>query len=79
MSNCTHDLPERETAVADGYCPMCLVSTIEELQANYNELIFSVEKKHLNETRHETALRYIQQRERGDSNVAQSAPPKDKR
>ena len=33
MSDCTHDLSERETAVADGYCPMCLVSTIEQQEA----------------------------------------------
>jgi len=44
MSNCTHDLSERETAVADGYCPMCLVSTIEKLQTRVEELVGLYEK-----------------------------------
>ena len=38
MSDCTHDLSERETAVADGYCPMCLVETIEQLEADKERL-----------------------------------------
>ena len=36
---------------------------IARLEAQYNELIMAVEKKHPDETRHETALRYITQRE----------------
>jgi len=32
----------------------------------YNELLYAVARKHPNETRHQTALRYIQQAERGD-------------
>lgn len=36
----------------------------ERLREKYNELLFSVESKFPNETRHQTALRYIQQAER---------------
>lgn len=34
-------------------------ATIAELQKNYNELIMTVASKFPNETRHQTALRYI--------------------
>ena len=33
MSECTHDLAERETDVADGMCPKCLVKEIDRLKA----------------------------------------------
>lgn len=36
---------------------------IDNLEGKYNEILLSVEKKHPNETRHETALRYIKERE----------------
>ena len=51
--------------VADGtwYCGDCAEDKIEELSFNYNELIMAVAKKFLNESRHETALRYIRERE----------------
>lgn len=40
----------------------------------YNELLFSVSRKFPNETRHQTALRYIQQAEQFDSgSVAKQA------
>ena len=32
MNNCTHDLSERETACADGMCPLCLADRIAELE-----------------------------------------------
>ena len=32
MSECTHDLAERETACADGMCPQCLASDNESLR-----------------------------------------------
>ena len=35
----------------------------EDIQAKYNELLFSVGNKFPNETRHETALRYIREAE----------------
>ena len=35
----------------------------EELHRNYSELIMAVQSKHHNETRHQTALRYISERE----------------
>ena len=34
-----------------------------ELLFHYNELIMAVQSKHHNETRHQTALRYIKERE----------------
>lgn len=36
----------------------------KQLRDKYNELVFAVASKHTNETRHETALRYIQEGER---------------
>ena len=36
---------------------------IRELESKYNQLLMAVEKKHPEETRHQTALRYIQERE----------------
>lgn len=38
---------------------------IEELREKYHELLYAVATKHPDETRHETALRYIQEREIG--------------
>jgi DNA-binding FadR family transcriptional regulator len=43
------------------------------LRETYNELIMAVESKFPGETRHETALRYIQQGERRDSSPAREA------
>lgn len=40
--------------------------------AEYYELILTVEKKYPGETRHETALRYIQERENQELRVAQA-------
>ena len=36
----------------------------------YNELLFAVGNKYPNETRHQTALRYILQAEKGDEKAA---------
>ena len=33
MTQCTHDLAERETACADGMCPICKAAEIERLRA----------------------------------------------
>ena len=38
MSACTHDFPERETAVADGYCPLCLAAGVTRLRAEVERL-----------------------------------------
>ncbi len=38
----------------------------------YNELLFAVSKKHQNETRHQTALRYILQAEENKEQAAKS-------
>lgn len=42
-----------------------------ERLAKYDELIFAVSQKWPNETRHETALRYIREREKGSSETSQ--------
>jgi hypothetical protein len=32
MGKCEHDLAERETACADGYCPLCLSRKLHQLR-----------------------------------------------
>ena len=44
------------------YCPHCS-SNKSCIVDKYNELLLAVEEKHPNETRHETALRYIKEAE----------------
>jgi hypothetical protein len=47
---------------------------IEELEAKYHELLYAVERKHPGQTRHETALSYIQAVENiGKSSEAKAA------
>ena len=41
-----------------------------KLREDYNELLYHVAKKHPDETRHQTALRYIKQAETSDNSVA---------
>ena len=45
----------------------------DRLRDAYNELIYEVATKHPDESRHETAKRYIHEREHRQSNVAQQA------
>ena len=45
---------------------------LAELREKYNELLYAVGSKHRDETRHETALRYIKQAERSVSTGQQS-------
>jgi len=40
----------------------------QELASLYSELLYAVEKKFPNETRHQTALRYIRERELSGNN-----------
>ena len=42
-----------------------LTNQIERAREKYNELIMAVESKYEGESRHETALRYIKEAERG--------------
>ena len=44
-----------------------LRARVAELERDYNELLFAVGKKWPNESRHETAVRYIQQAEQSDA------------
>ena len=46
---------------------------IKELQAKYYELLYGVGSKFPNETRHETALRYIQNAETHNNRPAKAA------
>jgi hypothetical protein len=62
-----------DSANCGGYCPECVAESMKELRSlraenarqrsEYMELIYAVATKHPNETRHQTALRYIMQRE----------------
>jgi hypothetical protein len=60
---------ERELVEAREQLRLCNVdqlttaAELAEANRNYMELIMSVGNKYLNETRHETAKRYIQERE----------------
>ena len=48
---------------------------VERLRSLYNELLYAVERKHNDETRHETALRYIREAEsRATSGSACESP-----
>ena len=49
-------------ACVDGTCRTTKSLLVQDL---YNELLMAVESKHYNETRHETALRYIKEKELG--------------
>lgn len=42
---------------------MPLSQRVSELENKYYELLYAVASKYANETRHETALRYIRERE----------------
>lgn len=46
------------------------VDHLERQLEEYYKLLYAVETKYPNETRHQTALRYIQQAERIDQSVA---------
>ncbi len=51
------------------------MSECERLRAAYNELLFAVGNKYPGETRHQTALRYIQQAEAPRISAAQCETP----
>jgi len=81
-SKCARPGCEEDEGRIDNYCSVyCrdideLNIEIAQLDAKYNELIFSVANKYPDETRHETALRYIQEREQrvsGPSEVSECA------
>ena len=41
---CPHDLAERETACADGMCPLCLAADIGRLQIHSSVLMREIER-----------------------------------
>lgn len=58
------DLPEWAIqAIAEGQFFRVCLERDKELQDKYHQLIFEVQTKHPDESRHETALRYIRERE----------------
>jgi len=48
------------------------IDILNDLSVKYYELLWAVETKHPNETRHETALRYIMERERSSNSARQA-------
>ena len=52
-----------------------LYARVAELEAQYGELIFAVATKYPDETRHQTALRYIQQAENREASPACELKP----
>jgi hypothetical protein len=58
--------------------PECavLVEKVRAQRLNYNELLYQVSYKHPNETRHQTALRYIKQSENKNNMPEKSARAK---
>jgi hypothetical protein len=46
---------------------------VKELESKYSELIMEVQQKHPDESRHETARRYIHEREHRENSVAREA------
>jgi hypothetical protein len=48
---------------------------VSRLRLQYNELLMAVENKYEGESRHETALRYIQEAERGSDEVSSANVP----
>lgn len=62
-----HRVCVNKKCIAYGLIPRTDTRTRADILALYNELIMAVESKHPNESRHQTALRYITQTERGSS------------
>lgn len=56
----------------------CLARNSAKLQERYNELIYEVAQKHDGESRHDTARRYIRERESRIEGPACDASPNDK-
>lgn len=45
MNDCSHDLPERETVFADGFCPICLKEKIEQLREEIGKAVAFLESE----------------------------------
>jgi hypothetical protein len=59
--------------IQDGQRALPLYTTHQPVQSLYNELLLAVSNKYPGETRHQTALRYIQQAESFDANQNNAA------
>jgi len=53
-------------------CRDCLEQELQTIKQKYQELIMAVSKKYPNETRHQTALKYIVNSEKVDSRIGKS-------
>lgn len=63
------DFIAEQIAEALGQIEPQVMPKIADLEEKYNELIMAVAKKFTNETRHQTALRYIQEAEKLEDNT----------
>ncbi len=77
--NCVNGLWEQVRGLEEGVTMYQVRATkaeqrVEELSVRYNELIMAVGKVYPDESRHETALRYIVEAENRCSGPAQEAP-----
>ena len=72
LENLLYQIDRQSIGFLSG-CPLCregkLKEEIDELKKKYGELLFAVSIKHPDESRHETALRYIQQAEQQQDNA----------
>jgi len=57
-------------------CRDCLEQELQTIKQKYQELIMAVSKKYPNETRHQTALKYIVNSEKVDSRIGKSTNDK---
>lgn len=76
--SCKSDLPYQ--FAAKSIISMCQEQQAEEIQSlksKYHELLYQVAKKFPDESRHETALRYIRQAENHDNGPEKVDQPKD--
>ena len=66
------DSDSKTTASEFGVEPL-VRQKIADIEEKYNELIMAVERKFMDETRHQTALRYIKESEQFENNVAKNS------
>ncbi len=79
MTHITEILPDDAPewaikAMAEGQLFRVCFNRDKELREKYDELIYQVETKHPNESRHETAKRYIYERENRPLSIASKVP-----
>lgn len=48
MNICSHDLANRETACADGMCPLCLAIELDKLREEIKKALFQLQSTQRN-------------------------------